>query len=379
MLAILEALKTQEPQLEIRFVCDKKFAPQAQTILARTNLSITLKTVAAGKLRRYHGVPLWKQLLDIPTLVLNIRDIFLIGVGIFQSIWQLLRFRPTVVFTKGGFVCLPVGIAAHLLRKPLIIHDSDPHPGLTNRVLAKWADYIATGAPIENYPYDKARTSYTGIPVAQSFQRITAEEQAVLKQQVMRDANRPLVVVTGGGLGAERINLAMLTIAPELLHQGLEVIHIAGAAHGDTVMESVGQALPQDLRPYYQVKAFVAPDEMATFLKAADLVISRSGATTMAELAALGKATILIPSPYLTGGHQLKAAKIFGDASAAIVVQEQTLVTQPQLFAERIVAAATYVPQREILEKNILSLAKPQAAADVAALIEKATKKAKGE
>lgn len=355
--------------MEVRFICDRKFASQAQTILARSSLPITLKIVAAGKLRRYHGVALWRQLLDIPTLFLNIRDLFLIAIGTVQSLWQVLIFRPKIVFTKGGFVCLPVGFAAHVTHRPLAIHDSDPHPGLTNRVLSRWADVIATGAPLENYAYDKKRSHYVGIPVAHIFAPPTLEEQRQLKAQVMHDANRPLLVVTGGGLGAVRINLAMLTIAQKLIDSGIEIIHIAGAANGDGVTESIAQVLSEDQRPFYQVKGFVAPEEMATLLKAADVVISRAGATTIAELANLGKAVMVIPSPYLTGGHQLKAAKMLGDANAAIVMQETTLAEKPQLFAERIINAATYGPEREALQKNIQAFAKPHAAEDMAELI----------
>jgi len=85
----------------------------------------------------------------------NIVDFFKVVGGFFQSLYKLVVWRPDIVFTKGGYVCLPVGIAAHVLRIPLVIHDSDAHPGLTNRILSQWATAIATGAPLEYYQYPK--------------------------------------------------------------------------------------------------------------------------------------------------------------------------------------------------------------------------------
>jgi UDP-N-acetylglucosamine--N-acetylmuramyl-(pentapeptide) pyrophosphoryl-undecaprenol N-acetylglucosamine transferase len=180
------------------------------------------------------------------------------------------------------------------------------------------------------------------------------------------------VAVVGGGLGSQRINLAFVGIALQLLQAGLEVIHVTGSDHGDVVTEQIAAVLPAELRSLYQVKPFIDQHQMATLLKAADVVVSRSGATAMAELAALGKATILIPSPFLTGGHQLKNAEVFAAAQAAEVVDETLLVNKPQLFAEKIIEIATYAPQREILQKNILQFAKPNAANDAAQLILKA-------
>jgi len=110
---------------------------------------------------------------------------------------MLLLWRPDVMFAKGGFVCLPAGIAARLLKIPLVIHDSDSHPGLTNRILAKWATYIATGAPLHNYPYDKKITHYTGIPVREEFRPYNEEERKEVKRVLGFDESRPLVVVTG--------------------------------------------------------------------------------------------------------------------------------------------------------------------------------------
>ena len=107
------------------------------------------------------------------------------------------------MFTKGGFVCLPVGMAARVLRIPLVIHDSDAHPGLTNRILAKWASAIATGAPLKHYPYPESISRYVGIPIATEFAPFTDQQRTEAKRTLGLDPNRPLVVVTGGRVGCQ--------------------------------------------------------------------------------------------------------------------------------------------------------------------------------
>ena len=142
---------------ELRFWCDKKFGASARGIFAKFDESIPVDLVIAGKLRRYHGKSISFH-LHPSILFPNLRDGFKVMVGFFQSLFKLMKWRPDVIFIKGGYVCLPVGYAARLLRIPLVLHDSDAHPGLTNRLLSPFAKAIGTGAPLEyyNYPPEKA-------------------------------------------------------------------------------------------------------------------------------------------------------------------------------------------------------------------------------
>jgi UDP-N-acetylglucosamine--N-acetylmuramyl-(pentapeptide) pyrophosphoryl-undecaprenol N-acetylglucosamine transferase len=369
VLAVLEELKKQHPTLKICFVCDQKFAPQARTIIAQSNLQIELRTVFAGKLRRYHGVSLAKQLLDIPTVLQNIRDIFLLAIGFVQSIFLVLRFRPQVVFTKGGFVCLPVGYASALLRKPLVIHDSDAHPGLTNRLLARWATAIGTGAPLENYPYDPAKSHYVGIPVATAFHPATVAEHGAAHGEVMVDPKRLLIVATGGGLGAVRLNTAIARIADQLIDMNAEIIHVTGAANAAEVESFVDEQLTSEQRPYYHIEPFVDGAAMAVLVQGADIVISRGGATTLAELAAAQKACVLLPNPLLTGGHQLKNAKVLADAKAAIVLDEKQVANDPSVLLKAVGTLVQKETIRQQLSRHIAQFAKPNAANDMAAIL----------
>ena len=138
--AVLREIKQRYPDTEIRFWCDRKFGASARSVMYHFDPSIKVDTVTSGKLRRYHHLSVFQQLLKFRTIVLpNIIDMVKVLVGLIESILKLIAWRPDVVFTKGGFVCLPIGMATKLLRIPLVIHDSDAHPCLTNRILARFA------------------------------------------------------------------------------------------------------------------------------------------------------------------------------------------------------------------------------------------------
>ncbi len=331
--------------------------------------SIPVTTIRAGKLRRYHTLPLWRQLLR-PSIVLpNIRDMLFVGVGFIESTVRLLIWRPDVVFTKGGFVCLPVGMAARLLRIPLVIHDSDAHPGLTNRLLARGATAIATGAPLHNYDYPKEKSYYVGIPIAAGFVPYAPEKQREIKQRLGFEAAAPLVVVTGGGLGAKRLNDVVATSLDSLLAD-TSVLLISGTGQYDNLLR-----LTPSNHPRFQLKAFIS-EGMADVLGAADIVVARAGATTIMELAALAKPTILVPNAYLTGGHQLKNAAAFSEDDAVIVLDEAKLEEQPALLAETIKQLLRDKDTLRQMQQRFLAYAKPDAARDVADLIVAAAKKA---
>ena len=148
VVAVLHELKNQNDSVVIRFWCDRTFASHARSIIKHFDASMSVQTIYSGKFRRYNNVSLWRQVTRPSIVLFNIRDFFLVAIGFVQSVVKLLFWRPDVIFTKGGFVCLPVGMAAKLLGIPLVIHDSDAHPGLTNRILATWATTIATGEPL---------------------------------------------------------------------------------------------------------------------------------------------------------------------------------------------------------------------------------------
>lgn len=362
MIAVIRELKKRSPKAEVHFWCDRKFFDRAKALIRKADVDMPVSAIFSGKLRRYHGVGIWRQLLDIPTLLLNIGDVLLVLLGFLQSFVKLLLWRPDVVFTKGGFVCLPVGMAAKLLRIPVVIHDSDAHAGLTNRILARWAKAIATGAPLEYYEYPKERSRYIGIPVSSDFHPYTLEEKKKTREKLgLVDMQRPLVVVTGGGLGAKRINDTMVTIGKQLLEKA-SVVHIAG----EWQYEELKARVPQN--PNYQLLGFVDHD-MARILGAADVVVTRAGATTMLELAALHMPAVIVPNARLSGGHQLKNAQVYVDANAAEMVTEEQMLQNPLQLLKVIQHILEDETLRKELGARIGAYARPQAAAEMAEII----------
>jgi UDP-N-acetylglucosamine--N-acetylmuramyl-(pentapeptide) pyrophosphoryl-undecaprenol N-acetylglucosamine transferase len=362
VVAVLREIRKERPQAEIRFWCDKKFVKQASELVGHFDDKIPVQTILAGKLRRYHHLTVLRQLLW-PSLVLrNIRDMFLVVAGFFQSFFKLIVWRPDVVFTKGGYVCLPVGVAAYLLRIPLVVHDSDAHPGLTNRILGKWATAIATGAPLEHYNYPIERSRYVGIPIAAEYHKFSKKEQTAAKEKWGIAMNRPLVVVTGGGLGASRINDAIVLTLEKLLKL-TSVVLISGEGQYDELV----QITPANNKNF-QLYPFIS-DNFASLLGAADVVIARAGATTILELASLAKPTILIPNAKLSGGHQLKNAEVYQKSKATVVVNEDDLIENPNIIVDVVDKVLADKTSTEKMTRIFSSFARPNASREVAGMI----------
>ena len=329
--------------------------------------NLPVHTIMAGKLRRYNHVSIARQLFWPSVVLLNIRDSFLVGLGFLQSIIKLIIWRPDVVFTKGGFVCLPVGIAARILRIPLVIHDSDAHPGLTNRVLGKWATSIATGAPLEYYSYPAAKSRYVGIPISSEFHEFSDKERQSAKSKWGISEQYPLIVVTGGGLGAGRINNVVTLMLDDLLKLGSLVL-ISGTGQYDEL-----RSITPPNNDRFQLHSFISKD-MASLLGAADVVIARAGATTILELAALAKPTILVPNGKLTGGHQLKNAAVYLKKGAVMIVDDNEMLDNPQILVSAVREVLSNPDQARQMAESFTSFVRPNAARDVANMIISAVK-----
>jgi UDP-N-acetylglucosamine--N-acetylmuramyl-(pentapeptide) pyrophosphoryl-undecaprenol N-acetylglucosamine transferase len=283
-----------------------------------------VKLVRAGKLRRYHGEGL-KQLLDVKTMVKNIRDGFFVLVGLGQSFMLLRELKPAIIFVKGGFVGVPVGLAAAVLRIPYITHDSDALPGLANRIIAPWARKHTVALPKEVYKYPAAKTEAVGVPLAHHFKPFSKKEMQTAREQLDLDPKGKMVLVTGGGLGAQRLNDAVAACMEELLHRypDLTVVQIAGRANEADLRQYYKKILPPTLQKRVIIKGFIT--NLYLYSGAADIVVTRAGATSVAEFAAQKKACIVVPNPLLTGGHQLKNAKVLADRKACVLVSEDKL------------------------------------------------------
>lgn len=366
VVAVLRELRETQPHTDVRFWCDHHYAPQAKRIMDEYDPTIRVQKVLSGKFRRYHHLTKLQHLTTPAVIFPNIRDAFLVFLGVGQSIFRLLFWRPDVVFANGGYVCLPVGWAAWLLRIPLVIHDADAVPGLTNRLLAPLATRIATGLSLDHYDYPAAKSTYVGIAIDQRYRSVTDETQLLLKKQLGFDESRPLTVVTGGGQGSRQINEAVALQLHGLL-ESTNVLLLSGAAQFDEL-----RSLTPENDPRFQLKDFLPG--LPEVFGAADVVVTRAGATALLELAAMAKPSVVVPSKRLV--WQVEQAKYYADEEAVIVLDEDKFKdpndTQLVSTVTTIVHDASL---RARLSKNLHALARPHAARDMAALIITATRK----
>lgn len=230
----------------------------------------------------------------------------------------LKKFRPDLVVSTGGYSSAPVLFAARDLRIPYVIHEQNVVPGRTNRMLSPQAFAVATtfrrGA--EHFP--RARVVRTGIPVRKSFR-----DQARLDFERPFDENRPLILAMGGSQGASPINEAVLATVVRMARYQTQWIHLTGPDHFEAIQQT---ATKMGVGDDYQVRAYLGEEEMANAVFGCGLALCRSGAGSLAELAAFRKPSILIPLPNSFANHQLRNAEEFADMGAAMIIEQKDLL-----------------------------------------------------
>jgi UDP-N-acetylglucosamine--N-acetylmuramyl-(pentapeptide) pyrophosphoryl-undecaprenol N-acetylglucosamine transferase len=245
-------------------------------------------------------------------LVARVRGLLLLPKSIFAARRVIREFGPEIVVGAGGYVSGPVLLAAWLRRLPTMVMDSNALPGWTNRVLARYVDKAAVSFA-EALPYFRGKGVLTGNPVRSEFFEIPAKP---------RDGAHISLLVFGGSQGARAINEAMIAALPglSLQKESLRVTHQTGEADLEKVQrgyEAAGWQDNVDVRPYI--------DDMVNEFARADLIISRAGATTSAELVAAGKAALMIPFPLAADDHQRKNAEALQAAGAARMILQKDL------------------------------------------------------
>lgn len=290
------------------------------------NLSIDQSySITAGKFRRYHGKSFLSHILDVKTLLLNFRDFFRFVYGTMEA-WRLLgRVRPTSIMLKGGFVSVPVGYAARMRRIPYITHDSDAVPGLANRLTATHAVFNTTALPASIYPYDQSKTKQVGIPIRKEFQQVKHSELSMYKEKIGIDPSKTVIFSVGGGLGAQRVNHALVQAIKQVFskHKNVVLVHLTGKKLYDETLQLYQDILTNE--ELDKIKLIDFTTSLFEYSAAADIVITRAGATNIAEFAAQAKTCVVVPNPLLTGGQQIHNAKILEEANAAIILNEESL------------------------------------------------------
>lgn len=297
---------------------------------------------------------------------------FTTAVSFFRCLLLLRRLKTDVVIGFGGYVSLPLGLAAAFGGIPLVLHEQNSVPGLANRLLSRWAATVCvTYAESIHRLHRPARALVTGDPVREAV--LHADRDAGRRGLGLKKTDLVLLVF-GGSAGARHLNSAVVALHPRLAKvKKLAVVHVAGPKEVDAVRAAVAEAVHRKLPPkWWQVHDYV--DDMGGALAAADVVVCRAGATTIAELTAIGRAAVLVPYPYATDDHQSCNAAPLLQAGAAAVVSDAGLDTPA--FADDVLRLLEDPRRRESMAAAAAHLARPCAAtAVVDAAIEAATAK----
>ena len=265
--------------------------------------SVEFHGISAGKLRRYFSVR-------------NVVDLFLVAGGILGSIRLILKLRPAVLFSKGGFVSVPPVIAAGLLGVPVVSHESDADPGLATRINARFSRRICVAyESTREYfrPEIRERVVVTGNPVRPEIFAGTRDAGLSILGFDPAD-ERPVVTFLGGSLGARQVN-ALVAGLRDLIRTRWRIVHQSGE-------NSIAPVRSSDYvtRPFFS-------DELPDILAASDLLVCRAGASTIWEGAALGRPMLLVPLVEGSRGDQVRNAAIFERAGGArVFLQPETLV-----------------------------------------------------
>jgi UDP-N-acetylglucosamine--N-acetylmuramyl-(pentapeptide) pyrophosphoryl-undecaprenol N-acetylglucosamine transferase len=290
--------------------------------------------------------------LNNVSLATRLRTLFDLPLGLLQCISLLRRFRPGAVIGVGGYASGPMMGAAILFGLPTLAFEPNAVPGLANRLVGKRVKAAAVNfAPAAQY-FRGAQV--TGIPVRAEFFRLSSRPAGA----------PPHLLVFGGSQGARVLNATMPQIAEALLAAvpGLTILHQAGARHAESTLAAYqASGSPPDR---WQVAAFL--DDMPQRFAAADLVLSRSGASTVAELAAAGKPALLIPFPQAADDHQRRNAEVMADAGAAELVPEADLT--PQKLQSLLSGLFMQPETLRIMSDKARLLAHPDAAERIAAM-----------
>ncbi len=303
LIAVAEELNQTETQPELFY-----FGPSPYDKSELERLEITYVNCPAGKLRRYFSIQ-------------NFFDIFRSFFGIFIAIWKLYVIYPDVIFSKGGYTSVPVLTAAKFLRIPVVIHESDSIPGRANKMAKKYARYIAITYDDAAQYFPAEKTALTGIPLRSEIKQIPANPLELLG--IPND--KPLIYVTGGSTGAERINNLLLRSLKELLPH-YRIFHQTGPANVDE-MRLAAQSLLEgtDLLDSYYLEGNVSASTVSALMSASALVITRAGSTTLFEIAFHSKPSIVIPIPEDVSRDQRSNAYAYARSGAATVIEEHNL------------------------------------------------------
>lgn len=349
IIAIVREIKTNYPYAEFEFFYIGPKDKFVAGLLSREGIQV--RTILAGKLRRYFSLQ-------------NIIDIFKIPVGVLQAFYHIFVISPDLIFSKGGYGSFPAVLSGHFLLAPIFLHESDVSPGLANRLTSKFALEIFTAFPVEKTEYfPTGKMISVGNPIRKEILMGSREEA---KKIFKLTGEKPVILILGGSQGAQRINDGFLLVLPDVLRD-FEIIHQTGRLNFQQVKNEAEVVVSEELREHYHPLPFLEEQEMAQAYQAADLVVSRAGAGTIFEIAALGKPSILIPLPEAAQNHQVRNAYAFSESGACLVIEENNF--GPHFILERLRYLFSDPKILAEMSEKAKEFSRPQAASIIAGYI----------
>lgn len=299
-LALIEEAKRKDPMTEVLYVgtnrgLESRIVPEA---------GIDFKTIEIQGFKRSLSLE-------------NFKTVYLFLKSIHDSKKIIKEFKPDVVVGTGGYVCGSVVFAAAQMHIPTVVHEQNSVAGVTNKFLSHFADKVAICFDDVRQSFPENKIVFTGNPRAQQVAHM--ENKNRLKEYGLKD-EYPTVLIFGGSRGAEGINQAALDAAQKFANQDYQVLFVTGRVHYDEIMK---KAQEKEIPENVVIKPYIS--NMPEILPEIDLIVGRAGATSLAEITALGIPSILIPSPYVTADHQTKNAMSLVNRNAALMIKESDL------------------------------------------------------
>ncbi len=273
-----------------------------------------------------------------------------------RSLGLIRRFRPDLVIGTGGYASWAVVFAAALTGKKILLQEQNSYAGLTNRFLSRWADVVCVAYPGLEARFKPARVVFTGNPIRPDIGKGLTNRAEAFRYFGL-SAERQTLLVLGGSLGARTINQAMTIAAPLILQQGYQIIWQTGKFYFDLLVNTI------EPHPNLKIMPFIS--EMPFAYEVADLVVSRAGALSISEIAAVELPAILIPSPNVAEDHQTQNARTLSESGAAILIPDNEAEAK---LAKAVLDLLGNQPARQKLSANISLFAKRGAAKEIAEL-----------
>lgn len=345
LIAVAEAVADANPDARLYYI-----GPEPYDMGTLLDHRIDYIYCPAGKMRRYFSIQ-------------NFIDAFRTFAGIFIAFFKLFSLYPDVIFSKGGYTSIPILIMARYYRIPVVIHESDSVPGRANKYAAKFARYIAISYDETAKLFTPNKTALTGIPIRKNVLNAPRNAHEILGIQ----PNIPLIYVTGGSQGAERINELILQVAKDLLPY-YQIFHQTGEKN-EAAVKTTAQALldgDPNINRYY-IAGKVPAETTGALITAASIVISRAGSTTLFEIAAHGKPAIIIPIPESISHDQRSNAYAYARTGAAAVLEEKNLTKH--LLIEEINSIMSNVTKQQQMGAAAAAFVQPDAAKKIADIL----------